>query len=69
MTPRFGQRDEIIPIAGDQKTVVFVPELQDRGVGGFWWKHISDGQDFVIEFVEQVSEPPGCLKQNVTWDV
>lgn len=42
MTPRLGQRDEIVSIARDQETAVFVCKLQDRQVRGLRQKDVSD---------------------------
>jgi hypothetical protein len=56
MRAHVSKLDEIVSIARDQETVVFARKLQDRRVGGFWWKYITDAQDFVIELSEQICE-------------
>ena len=48
----FRQLDEVVAIAGHQKTTVFVGELEDGRIDGLLWEHIPQAQDFVAEFLE-----------------
>jgi len=48
----FRQVDEVVAVAGHQKTTVFLCKLEDNEIFGFLLEHIAEARDFVAEFLE-----------------
>lgn len=58
---RFGELDEVVTVAGHQQTIVVVGKSQNGGIGGLRREDVTEAQDFVIEFPEQVGEILGYV--------
>ena len=48
----FRQVDEVVAVAGHQKTTVFLCKLEDNEIFGLLLEHIAKARDFVAEFLE-----------------
>jgi hypothetical protein len=47
----FRQVDEVVAVAGHQKTTVFLGKLEDDEIVGLLLEHIAEARDFVPEFL------------------
>ena len=45
----FRQVDEVVAVAGHQKTTVFLCKLEDNEIFGLLLEHIAEARDFVAE--------------------
>ena len=48
----FRQVDEVVAVAGHQKTTVLLCKLEDNEIFGLLLEHIAEARDFVAEFLE-----------------
>jgi hypothetical protein len=56
MTLRLRQVNQVLTIAGHQQAIVFVSEVEDRGIRGLHRQHVAQPENLMIQFSEQVAE-------------
>ena len=61
MRLRLRQLEKVVAVAGEQHAVPIVSKLKNSQISGLSCEDVTQAQDFVVEFSEQVSQIVGYV--------